>query len=381
MNQIKLGIVFMCLSLFSCGQTNHVSDIEDSDDIIKDDDEVTQDDGLDKEGMPSAAFSACSPKNNILYDSPVNNNVSAVNRDNYGMGSWQLVDALSDEFDYATGETATDFTSKWKFGFVNSYTGPVPTVWTGDQVSFETINGTNRALVLQAAETGSGASRRLKCGMITSKAKSSYPLFQEAKVKISNSQLANAVWMLSDDPGTTEEIDNVEAYGPKVRPDGTSCDFPYYADRIHLSHHTFKNDGGQRLDYQPHQQTWMSRKKTTGDCSRDNEVVWSEDYHYFGVKWVSETRLEYFVDGKRVKVVDGLRVDDGIDPHSYTSCGDGLTREMHMIISHAAQTWRYPSVDAFWNSSDIKTGEHTKMRVDWIRVYSPDGNVNTRSCN
>lgn len=331
-------------------------------------------------GLPRATLSDCSPTNNILFDVPVNNNIQAVNRNDFDMGSWQLVDALSDEFDYTGGKSAPVFTNKWKYGFVNNYTGPLPTEWTGEQISFETVEGANRALVLMAADTGTGANRRLKCGMITSKAKSSYPIFQEAKVKISNSQLANAIWMLSGNSGTTEEIDNLETYGPRIRPDNTVCEYPYYADRIHLSHHTFKNEGGTRLDYQPHQQTWMSRKKTEGNCSRDNEVVWSQNYHYFGVKWVDEQRLEYFVDGQRVKIVEGLRAADGIDPKSYTNC-NGLTREMHMIISQAAQAWRYGGATNFWNSTDIKSGVNTKMYVDWIRVYSPNGQINTRACN
>lgn len=323
----------------------------------------------------------CTLTDLVLFDTPVNNNLSAVNRSSYGMGNWKLIDELSDEFNYPGGKSSPDFANKWKLGFVNNYTGPSPTVWSGDQVTFETTNGSNRDLVLKAVETGTGTSRRLKCGMLSTKAKSSYPLFQEARVKISNSQLANAVWMLSDDPGTTEEIDNLEAYGPRIRANGTQCDFPYFGDRIHLSHHTFKQENGVRLDYQPHKDTWMSRKKDNSSCSRDNEVVWSENYHYFGVKWESPSKLIYFIDGKRVKIIQGLRADEGIDPEYYTTCGDGLTREMHMIISQASQAWRYGGFDGFWNSSDSKTGNDTKMRIDWIRVYSPSGNLNQRSCN
>lgn len=360
-----------------------------SDQITSDEtsDELTINDHLNNEGTTTsqtgniAITSNCSPLNDILFDARVNNTPKEVNRNAFGMKSWKIVNSLSDEFNYPGGKSSPEYNQKWKPGFVNSYTGPLPTVWTGEQVSFETISGTNRALVLSAKENGVGNNRTLACGMITSRGKSSYPLFQEAKVKISSSQLANAVWMLSDDPGTTEEIDNLEAYGPRLLPDGTECANPYFADRIHLSHHTFANIGGERKDYQPKIQTWMSRKKTTNDCTRENDVVWSEDYHYFGVKWVSPTRLDYFVDGKLVKTVNGLRIEDGIDPRSYTKCGDGLTREMHMIISQASQVWRYGGAENFWNSSDIKTGDNTKMKIDWIRVYSPTGDENRRSCD
>lgn len=346
----------------------------------KEENEEEENEEEEEEENQEPTLSACSPTNNILFDVPVNNSIKEVNRKSYGMESWQLINELSDEFNYSGGKSATNFMNKWKLGFVNNYTGPIPTIWTGDQISFETLDGSNRALVLAASETGTGANKRLKCGMISSKAKSSYPIFQEAKVKISNSQLANAIWMLSGESGTTEEIDNLEAYGPRIRPNNTQCDNPYYADRIHLSHHIFKNDNGTRLDYQPKKQTWMSRKITAGNCYRDNDVVWSEDYHYFGVKWVNEEHLDYFIDGKLVKTVKGLNQADGIDPNSYAKC-NGLTREMHMIISQAAQAWRYGGASNFWNSSDIKSGTNTKMYVDWIRVYSPNGTINNRSCN
>ncbi len=276
---------------------------------------------------------------------------------------------------------SSNFNDKWKMGFVNSFTGPAPTIWTGEQVSIETIDGSNRAVVLQADEENIDGKRTLKCGMISTFEKSSFPLFQEARIKISNSQLANAIWMLSGDNGTTEEIDNVEAYGPRLRPDGSVAERAYFSDRIHLSHHTFINRNGERLDYQPKDDTWMSRKKSLDNCDRSNDVTWSEDYHYFGVKWTSATRLEYFVDGVRVRVVDGLNEANGIDPLGYIHCGEGLAREMHSIISQAAQVWRYGSIDNFWNSTDIKTGDNTKLRVDWIRVYTPTGTPNRRDCN
>ncbi|KAA1245070.1 family 16 glycosylhydrolase [Aquimarina sp. RZ0] len=383
MKKIKLGmLVILYLVFLSCSSDNTEANVMDNNG--QEEEENTSDGGDGNDNDNAAAqfglggiISDCPQGDSNLFDTPVNNNLAPVDRSKFGMKSWSLVEALSDEFNYDTGVPSQAFKDKWKLGFVNDFTGPIPTVWTGEQVSIED----NGVLVLEARETGVNADRRLLCGMISTWAKSSYPLFQEAKVKISNSQLANAVWMLSSDPGTTEEIDNVEAYGPTIRADGQRAEQDYFTDRIHLSHHTFDNQNGVRLDYQPKRQTWMSRKKSEGNCSRDNDVVWSEDFHYFGVKWVSPNRLEYFIDGELVRVVEGLAVDDGIDPQRYTKCGEGLTREMHMLISHAAQDWRYGSVDNFWNSSDIKTGENTKMRIDWLRVYTPTGELNQKSCN
>ncbi|MEM6829845.1 MAG: family 16 glycosylhydrolase [Bacteroidota bacterium] len=331
---------------------------------------------------PNPVLSNCALSNDILFDAPVNNNINPVSRGNNGMGSWQQVASLSDEFNYPGGKSSPNFLSKWKLGFVNNFTGPLPTVWTGNQVTFETINGNNRAVVLTARQSGSGSSRTLQCGMISTFAKSSYPLFQEARVKISNSQIANAVWMLSGDPGTTEEIDNLETYGPRVKPDGNLSSSPFFGDRLHLSHHTFRVNGNERLDYQPQKETWMSRKQNANNCNRSNDVVWSRRYHIFGVKWESPTVLKYYVDGRLVKTINGLRDEDGIDPRRYTTCGAGLTRAMHMLISQASQTWRWGAgqtgINGFWNSGDVITGNNTKMFVDWIRVYTPTGGLNQR---
>ncbi|WP_041557802.1 LamG domain-containing protein [Cellulophaga algicola] len=368
-----LNFLLICL-LISCSS----KEIE-SADLENEASEITESD------IANAIISTksnCNLNDTKLFDAPVNNSTDAVNRSTYGMSAWKIVEELSDEFNYPGGKMAPAFTKKWNLGYVNSYSGPLPTVWTGNSIGFEDegANG-NRALTLIAEENGAGSTRTLECGMISTKATSSYPLFQEARVKVSNSQLANAVWMISSEPGQFEEIDNLETYGPRIRLDGEECDKPYFADRLHLSHHTFKNEGGERLDYQPQKETWMSRKKDASNCDRANDVIWNEDYHTFAVKWVSPNRIEYFVDGKRVKIVSGLRLEDGIDPESYTTCGDGLTKEMYMLISQAAQVWRYGGTTQFWNSTDTKSGIDTKMKVDWIRVYTPSGKLNSRICN
>ncbi|WP_072974299.1 LamG domain-containing protein [Flavobacterium saccharophilum] len=81
--------------------------------------------------------------------------------------------------------------------------------------------------------------QKVLTGCITSKERVGYPLYTEAKVKISESSLATAVWMLSED--STQEIDNLEAYGDKIN--------TAYGQRLHLSHHVFIRNPFQY--YQP----------------------------------------------------------------------------------------------------------------------------------
>ncbi|WP_027395182.1 family 16 glycosylhydrolase [Aquimarina latercula] len=368
-------IIFFLCCILACSNDDNIVPENNSDDP---DEEVEEE---EEELGSIAVLSDCLFGDTNLFDTPVHNAIEETSLVDNGMENWQRVEMLSDEFDYLGGKQSPEFQNKWRLGYVNNFQ-PLPTIWTGDQVSFEddTANPGNRILILQAIIDETGNEKILRCGMISSKETSTYPLYQEAKVKISNSQLANAVWMISKET-QIEEIDNVEAYGPRIRIDGQECDRPYFADRIHLSHHTFRQTETERFDYQPQKYTWMSRKKDNNDCSRDNDVVWSEQFHIFGVKWESPTKLVYFIDGKKVKTVNDLREEDAIDPRGYTTCGDGLTREMHMLISQASQPWRYGSVDAFWNSNDIKSGPNTKMMVDWIRVYTPYGQLNRQTCN
>nr|AXP07835.1 beta-agarase [uncultured bacterium] len=319
-------------------------------------------------GWVTVTSSCTAPSSNLEFYGVTNNTVNRTDLSdaNNGMVGWKLVDALSDEFDYPAGKSASIFNTKWKLGFVNDYTGPAPTKWTGSQVTFETISGTNRAIVLKAVKSGTD----LLCGMLTSYAASTFPLYQEVKVKVSNSQLANAVWMISNDQQQLEEIDNLEAYGPSVRSNGTPVAKPWYSNKLHLSHHTFKYISGVRKDYQPQESTWMMRR--TGDCST-GVVNWNDTYHILGVKWESATKLIYYVDGIKVKTV--TVGTEGIDPLSYTQYG-GLYKEMCMVISQAAQTWRYGGETEFWNSGDDIVGDNTKMYIDWIKVYTPSGQIN-----
>ncbi|PKQ64195.1 hypothetical protein BZG02_05050 [Labilibaculum filiforme] len=325
-------------------------------------------------GWTSLTSNCKQPSNTIEFLAPTSNTEhrTNLNDSNNGMVGWGLVTTLSDEFNYSAGKNAAEFQSRWKLGYINAFTGVKPTIWSDSQVNFENISTNNRALVIKADKSGDN----LLCGMITTKATSCYPLYQEARVKVSKSQLANAVWMISNDAKQLEEIDNLETYGPATRSDGSSCLYPWFANKLHLSHHTFAYDSaGKRLDYQPLTATWMSRK--TGDCS-SNLVNWSAKYHIYGVKWESATKLVYYVDGVKVKTV--TNGDQGIDPKSYTTCG-GLKKEMHMIISQAAQTWRYGTIADFWASGDDLTGDITKMYVDWIKVYTPTGKENRSTCN
>ncbi|AUS06215.1 family 16 glycosylhydrolase [Pseudotamlana carrageenivorans] len=257
--------------------------------------------------------------------------------------TWTLQPQVSNEFNFDGGKEASEFTTDWKDGYINSWTGPGIT-----QYSYEQSDIVDGELVYHATIEG----EKIKTGCISSKAAVTYPMYMEVRVKLSESVLSSAVWMLSDD--STEEIDNLEAFGAK------SSD--YFSKRLHLSHHVFIRDPFQ--DYQPEgPETWYADGKNT---------IWSDDYHNYGVLWEDPWSLSYYVDGKMVRKTP---VDE-IDPKNFTN-GNGLTKPMHMIISAAAQSWRSSdsqgagAVD-FLTDPTVANVDKTIMKVDWIRVYKPE---------
>ena len=252
--------------------------------------------------------------------------------------TWTLQPNVSSEFNYNEGKASTEFSNNWQDKFFNGWTGPGITRYTPGQSS---ISGGE--LIFKANIVGN----TIQTGCVTSKEKAVYPLYMEVRVKLSESVLSSAVWMLSED--STEEIDNLEAFGDKSN--------TYFSRRLHLSHHVFIRSPFQ--DYQP-----------TGDATwyaDDKNTIWSDDYHNYGVLWEDPWSLSYYVDGKRVRKTPVAE----IDPLNYTG-GAGLTKPMHMIISAAAQSWRENQGVTFLTDPSVTTESRTIMRVDWIRVYKPE---------
>jgi len=248
---------------------------------------------------------------------------------------WTYQSLFSNEFDYEGGKTSTQFTDNWYDRFFNGWTGPGITRYTADQSSIE-----NGLLVYKAEVDGT----LVRTGCISTKGKVVYPMYMEVRAKLSESVLASAVWMLSDD--STEEIDNLEAYGELSN--------SWFSTRLHLSHHTFIRSPFQ--DYQPKSdETWYFDGKGT---------QWSKEYHNYGVLWTGPFSLSYYVDGVLVRTTP---VNE-IDPNNYLG-GNGLTKPMHLIISAAAQAWR--GID-YVNHPSVTDSERSTFRVDWIRVYKPE---------
>ncbi len=262
-----------------------------------------------------------------------------------GIGmEWELQNS-SDDFNYVADATSKseEFSEKWTDFYHNAWTGPGLTIWDRGH-SF--VNDGNLQIIVNRAGTN-----KINTGCITSKQRVKYPVYIEARARIMNAVLANAVWLLS--PDDTQEIDILEAYGSSYS-ENAQKDQTWFAERIHVSHHVFIRQPFQ--DYQP---------KDAGSWYYDG-TLWRNDYHTYGVYWIDPWNLEYYIDGKLIRKVSGKEI---IDPLNYTN-GTGLSKEMDIIINVEDQNWRSDQGITPTDKELENKGDHT-FKVDWIRVYKP----------
>lgn len=281
--------------------------------------------------------------------------------------TWELQTDVSDDFNYEFEATSSAAKfgegEKWVNWYHNGWTGPRPTVWKRNNISVEdgklTIRTTRtpgKTLTIDGkryAETNSGC--------VSSTTQIHYPVYIEGSLKVLNSVMACGFWMLS--PDDTKEIDICEAYGHDTR-----WTNPWFSnERIHLSHHVFIRQPFQ--DWQPHDE---------GSFYTDGETIWNRDFHRYGVYWRDPWHIEYYIDGKLVRVRSGK---EQIDPVHYTNVvspgnpaidsREGLEDPMDIIIDIEDQTWRAvqglsPTDEELFNEPEKNT-----LLVDWVRIYKP----------
>lgn len=266
---------------------------------------------------------------------------------NAGPGKVWALQPHSDDFKYnaPADNKGADFNTKWTDFYHNAWTGPGLTVWDRKHVFV------SDGLLQIPATRKEGTTNKISTGCITSKERVVYPVYIEARAKLSNSVLASDVWLLS--PDDTQEIDILEAYGADYS-EGAQKDQTWYAQRIHISHHVFIRQPFQ--DYQP----------TDPGSWYYNGTTWRNDYHRYGVYWKDPLHLEYYIDGKLVRTVSGMQI---IDPKGFTN-GTGLNKPMDIIINVEDQDWR-SNQGITPTDNELANRENNTFKVDWIRVYKP----------
>ncbi len=326
---------------------------------------------------------------------------------------WVIQSNVSDDFNYTFNEESTKANfgdDKWYNFYHNAWDGPGTTYWQHNHVS---VNGDN--LVIRASRNTSTTKMGvpgINTGCITSNSKVIYPVFIEASISVSDITLASDIWLLSGDD--TQEIDMIECYG------GEDNNNAYYAQFIHLSHHSFIRD--PFTDYQPKDAySWWPKSGVTSW----GDYCWNSGtrrYVRIGMNWKSPFHFEYYIDGELERVVyqnafaskrdgtwyytyptmsnDVLVFDangnqvvkqyatsaqysfatleaaskassvNAIDAY-YFQYGYGMHKEMDIIINMESQNW-HVSAGRTPSDADLSDASKNKMLVDWIRVYKPE---------
>ncbi|WP_096087084.1 RICIN domain-containing protein [Agaribacterium haliotis] len=255
---------------------------------------------------------------------------------------WQLQPQYSDDFNYS-GKNAT-FHSKWKDGYFNNWTGPGLTYWKKDH-----SNVAGGALVLRASRHGSD---RVGTGVITSKTKVTYPIFMEARIKVSNLELSSNFWLLSDND--QREIDILEVYG--------GARDSWFAKNMSTNFHVFfrNSDNSIKSDYND-----QTHNQSNG--------YWRDGYHRFGAYWKSPSDVTFYIDGK--KTPDGSWAQAEMFDKDYTrtyldKSRYNMNQSMFMILDMEDHEWRSRAGNVA-SDADLADNSKNRMYVDWVRTYKP----------
>ena len=276
---------------------------------------------------------------------------------------WQL-QPISDSFNYQStfGNRPSEFTDRWTDWFINAWSGPSLTQWERGHVW---TNGSE--LGIQAHHDPNSSSIFMGC--MSSLETYQYPLFMEARVRLSDCTLANNIWMLSSD--SEEEIDMMETY-PSSRPNNN-----WFDQRMHLSHHVFIREPFQ--DYQP-----RDEEGVFGTWYLENDRSdWRDEWVRMGVYWKDPWHLEYFINGEWVRTIQSFEHSflnpsgqlasfttdfNAIDKYNYTG-GTGLSKPMHIIVNMEQQSWvTNLGITPSEQELDDANGQNIFF-VDWLRVY------------
>ncbi|WP_010521893.1 Ig-like domain-containing protein [Aquimarina agarivorans] len=257
---------------------------------------------------------------------------------------WKLQESYSDDFNYS-GKNAK-FRKNWRDTYFHSWTGPGLTQW---QSNHSDVSGGN--LVIRASRHGAN---RVNCGVVTSKTKVIYPIFMEARVKVSNLELSSNFWMLSEDD--RREIDVLEVYG------GASD--VWFAQRMSTNFHMFVRGGGNQI---------ISDFNDQNHVTLPNNELWRNKFHTFGVYWKSPQEVYFYIDGKQTK--KGSWQESRFVDKDYTGAvmdknKFNMDRPVFMIIDTEDHSWR-SAQGIVASDADLRNPSKNKMLVDWVRTYKP----------
>ncbi|BAM03540.1 LamG domain-containing protein [Phycisphaera mikurensis] len=266
---------------------------------------------------------------------------------------WQLDERFTLGFD--GGDKAAALGTGWTDAYINAWPGPGRGVFSSEH---SRVHDGNLELLAQAVPGPKG--KNLKLGVISTTEALSYPVFLEARMRVSPLVLSSNFWLLSEDD--VQELDIIECYGTRGGAGGAggSADI-----------------GGNRGDGEPgiagSNYHMFERDPVSNDVIKDHGgdghhhppsdgVAYRDGFHTFGAYWRDPFHVEIYYDGERVRTLAGADIND-FD-------GTGFSRPMRVILDLEEHDWR---VKSGIDPSPRRLADPTQNRlwVDWIRVLRP----------
>jgi len=216
----------------------------------------------------------------------------------------------------------------------------------------------------EPASTAEETLERIK-SLVTSKTKVKFPIYLEARIKVSNLELSSNFWLLSQND--EREIDILEVYGGAAD--------TWFAKNMSTNFHVFLRDE------QTNQIISDFNDQTHNIPSTG--TYWRDQFHRFGAYWKSPTEVTFYIDGQQtpdgswaqVVMIDKDYTGATLDKSQYN-----MDQEAFIIIDTEDHDWR-SNQGIVASDAELADGSKNKMYVDWIRVYKPVDGVVTGNTN
>lgn len=200
---------------------------------------------------------------------------------------------------------------------------------------------------------GNPENRWFQSARIHSLAKTSYPMYTEARIKAAYISAYNTFWLNNGDINNRDEIDIIENNAkPSCR---CQPEFPlqmnsqYFHADSEETPHTIRNESN-------------FNQARLSDTNPLKGVKWHEDYHVFGAWWKDANHVQFYLDGEPAgKVVVGEDRSGQFYPDRK------FTRELEIIFD--LWTGDFEWLGGLPLKSDLTDNSINVMKIDWVRTW------------
>lgn len=294
------------------------------------------------EYIPNADFNGADSFTYIITDKDEDSDFVSIDDTTPDGKVWEKLESMSDEFEEWDADKW--FKSSWNYG--------VPVYMSKSDENSGVADG---GLWIRATLNESNPEDRwFQTARIHSKAKISYPMYTEARIKTAHISAYNTYWLNNGNSSNRDEIDIIEN---NSKP-SCNCqpDFP-----VQMNSQYFHADSDKTPVEIRDEDNFLNTDLS--DVNPLKGVKWNEDYHTFGVWWKDSKNIQFYLDGEPA---GSVIVGHDRSGESYTD--REFTRDLEIIFD----LW---TNEADWLGglalkADLADNTINTMRVDWVRTWT-----------